>query len=718
MVAPRRWFTLHAARIFTVAGWLATGSAVAASLPAQRPPPQAPVEFAVEQRVRDRWLHGRQQPRFTRFAPSRTWLLGDSMRTGAGGERRLYFTLARTFEGRDSAFIEIDRDGRVVQLSASLRPPPRGMAVLPGDSARFARFRLFEAGRLTLPETRLWDLTPSFRATNGARGSQWTDTLERVATREGYRQAVRGVRVNTLLGDTTVGERRLWIVRDSALIRYEEQWLEEERTLGTNVTVTRVANGITRGRHLYDPERGLFRTRSDTTVLAGETVLQYPDSYSGVRTIRTSARYERYRDWDVYDQAGYTARQTALRAAADRGRGGMVMAPTTSLERRLDSGDSAARDSVLAAWRRSDDPEQRDGLFRLLQLWTARDRIFQARLDSLRIASGDTAYLQTWLSRRAYSPGQPTTVSEMRSMLRLMEDPSLAFGFNQSRDWLYENLRQALTQAPPTVSPEPAWPCVPEACRLLADQWRSAREPRLRELGLVALVTLEPARWADTVLARGAAGSTFLEPAVMLVRGVGATWPAASKAAMASPNASWQAWADWMNGPNATYAAARAAANASLGLPAPRPEPRVRFEESHATAIRFFQAAIGRNVIAELRRGLETADSDSARLVFGTMLQGLGELRLSADDLIAHFKSGEPGRVALAQRSLTEMFWRDRRATPADSATTMTILDRLVSLVLEGGRAMAVDRWTAYAGSSGTGASCSAGTEVDLSPFG
>jgi hypothetical protein len=676
---------LRAARLYTMAGGLATGTAAAASLPAQRPPPQAPVEFAVELRVRDRWLHGRQQPRFTRFATSRTWLLGDSMRTATGGERRLYLTLGRFAEGRDSGFIEIGRDGRVAQLSASLRPPPRGMAVLPGDSARFARFRLFESNRLTLPETRLWDLTPSFRAANGPPGTQWTDTLERVATRDGHRQTLRGVRVSTLVSDTTVGDRRLWIVRDSALIRYEEQWPEEERTLGTDVTVTRAADGVIRGRHLYDPELALFRARSDTTLLAGEAVLQYPDSYPGGRTFRTPARYERYRDWDVYDQAGYTARQTALRTAADRGRGGMVMAPSTDLERRLASGDSVARDSVVSEWRRSDDPERREAVFRLLQQWAARDRMLRARFDSLRIASGDTAYLYSWLAQRAYSPGQPTTVPEIRSMLRFMADPALAFAFNQSRDWLYENLRQALTSSPPGVMPGPAWPCVPAACRLLADQWRSAREPRLRELGLVALVTLEPAGWADTVLARAAAGSRFLQPAAMLVRGVGATWPAASQAAIPAPNASWQAWADWMNAPNARYAEARAAANASLGLPAPSPEPRVRFEGSHATAIRFFQARTGRNVIAELRRGLETADSDSARLVFGTMLQGLGELRLSADELVAYFRSGEPGRIALARRSLTEMFWRDRRATPADSATALEILDRLASLVLEGG---------------------------------
>jgi hypothetical protein len=643
------------------------------------------VEFAVELRVRDRWLHERQQPRFTAFAMSRSWLLGDSLRAAPGDRRRLYLTIGRFAEGRDSGFIELDRDGRVARLSASVRPPSRSMALLPGDSARFARFRMFEGGRLTLPETRLWDLTPSF-ATGARPGTRWTDTLERVAEREGYRQTLRGVRVSTLLGDTTVGDRRLWIVRDSARVRYEERWLEEERTLGTDVTVTRTANGVIRGQYLYDPEQHLFRTRSDTTSLTGEAVLQYPNSYLGVRTLRTSARYERYRQWDVYDQAGYTARQTAIRTAAQRDQGGMVMAPNTNVERRLADGDTVVRDSVLAQWRQSDDPEHREGLFRTLQTWaTRRDRMFYVRLDSLRIASGDTAYLQSWLARRAYSPGQPTTVPEMRSMLGFMEDPSLAFAFNQSRDWLYENLRQALTSSPPAVMPERAWPCVPTACRLLADRWRSAREPRLRELGLVALVTLDPTGWSDTVLAHAAAGSRFLGPVVMLVRGVGATWPAAAQAPMPSPNASWQTWADWMNAPNASYAAARAAANTSLGLPAPRPEARVRFEESHAAAIRFYQARTGRNVVAELRHGLETADSDSARLVFGTMLQGLGELRLSADELVAHFRSGEPGRVALAQRSLIEMFWRDGRAILADSATALAILDRLASQVLEGG---------------------------------
>ena len=87
--------------------------------------------------------------------------------------------------------------------------------------SRFARVRLFSGGRLTLPESRLWDLVPTFPAAAVRPGVRWTDTLARAASRDGYRQTLRGVRVSTLLDDTTVGGRHLWVVRDSARVRYE-----------------------------------------------------------------------------------------------------------------------------------------------------------------------------------------------------------------------------------------------------------------------------------------------------------------------------------------------------------------------------------------------------------------------------------------------------------------------------------------------------------------
>jgi hypothetical protein len=245
------------------------------SLSAQAAPMPA-VELAVEVQVRDRWMHGRQRPRFTRFAQARGWLLVDSLRVGERGDRRAYLTTGRFGSGRDSAMIVFGADGRVARLEASLRPAGRIPYLLPGDSAGLARMRLFNQGRVALPESRLWDLVPTFRATLARAGAQWTDTLARDAEHEGFRQTMRGVRVSTIVGDTTVGGRRLWVVRDSARVRYEERLLEEERTLDTLVTITRTVEGAIRGRHLYDPELGLFRARDDTSLLSGVAVLRYP----------------------------------------------------------------------------------------------------------------------------------------------------------------------------------------------------------------------------------------------------------------------------------------------------------------------------------------------------------------------------------------------------------------------------------------------------------
>ncbi|MEJ7811924.1 MAG: hypothetical protein WKG32_16045 [Gemmatimonadaceae bacterium] len=657
-------------------------SLLPAALPAQAAAPAA--EYSVEIQVRDRWMHGRQQPRFTTFAQARSWLSMDSLRadSAAGaagaagaGQHVAYFTLGRFASGRDSGLIVFRRDGRVTALEASLQPRTRTVPYTQaGDSARDARRRLSSGGRVTLPASRLWELIPTFRPARLRAGARWADTLALATEQEGFRQSLRGTRVSTLVGDTTVGGQRLWVVRDSARVHYEERSVEEERTLDTLVSVERSADGVICGWHLYDPSLGLFRVRSDTTLLSGEAVLRYPDG----RAFRTPARYERFRQWDLYDAAAFAARQAGLQAERERVSGGMVIVPTTDIARRLAAGDSAARDSLLDAWRRSDDPDERARLFGLVSMWGARAPGIRARLDSMRVAAGDTAFLYAWLARRAYSPSERADVADMRQMIAFMEEPGWAFALNVSRDWLYENLRQGLLTWPPAVAADTGRRmCTPDACRLLAEQWPVAREPRLRELGLVTLVALDPARWSDTVLARARAGSRFLDPAVLLVRGVGATWPAAAKAELPPPAADWRAWMEWTSGTDP-----RVAATAAPPPPARPPEWRVRFEESHATAIRFYQARTGRDVIGELRRGFAQAESDSARLVYGTMLGGLGALRLSVEEIATYLRGGSPALVALGTRELARLF---RDPPPrADSATALLLLDRLIATLVEG----------------------------------
>lgn len=629
-------------------------------------------EYAMEQETRERWMHGRQLPRFTPFTSNRSWIFVDSLRDSAAG-RRIHLTLGRSAYGRDSALIVVDATGRITRLQVGLAPFARQGPGYPGDSTRWLAWRRgVREGGISLTETRVWDLAPTFPPSASRAGLRWADTLARVATIGSFRQSMRGTRISRMLGDTVVDGRLLWIVHDSASVQYEERYVERERTLDTTVQVSRSGAGTVRGVHLYDPQLRLFRWRADTTRLAGSAVLRYPDG----RSFRTPARYERVRRWGLYDVSRYAARLAVLRTERDFG--GMVIVPGNELERRLGAGDAATRDSVIRAWQRTADPDEAAGLFRLLTMWV-RDEPSRARIDSVRIASGDTAYHYDLLARRAFITGRPLVSADVRAMLRFMEDPSIAWGLDKSRDRLYENLVQALTTWPRAVPPSPygrSEMCTVDACRLLGAQWRTAREPRLRDVGLVALATLDPRQWADTVLALDGARHPLLHPAALLAKGVGATWPAASKAPLPAPNSDWHAWLEWMNGRDRRYDAVGHGGAASSAA------PEVRFEESHWTAIRFFEARTRRDVVEELRRGYDAAGSDSARLVFGTMLQHFGEVRLTEAQVAEAFLSGVPARIQLAREALLHGF-NSAASAPMNAAAAAPFIDRLLAVTVD-----------------------------------
>jgi len=666
--------------IFAAAGAFVLAPAqVHAQTPATRPPAvradiALPGEYAMEQETRARWMHGHQLPRFTPFTSDRLWIFVDSLRDSAVG-RRINLTLGRSTYGRDSALIVVGATGRITSLQVGLAPFSRRGAPYPGDSASWVTWQRGERDDgVSLAETRVWDFVPTVPRSAPRAGLRWTDTIAHVATTGPSRQSMRGTRTSRILGDTVVYGRRLWIVHDSASVQYEERFVEPERTLDATVQVSRIGVGTLRGVHLYDPQLRLFRWRADTTRLVGYAVLRYPDG----RSFRTPARYERLRRRRLYDASEYAARLAKLRTSPERDFGGMVIVAGNELQRRLAAGDVAARDSVVRAWQRTTDPDEAGGLFRLLSMWV-RDEQSSARIDSLRIASGDTAYLYDLLARRAYTTGRTLDSADVRAMLRFMEDPSIAWGLDLSRDWLYENLVQALTTWPRAVPTSPygrSPTCTIDACRLLGAQWRTAREPRLRDVGLVALVTLDPRQWADTVLALDGTRHPLLHSAALLARGVGATWPAASKAPLPPPNSDWRAWLEWMNGRDRRYDTVGQGTSAASATPA------VRFEESHWTAIRFYETRTGRDVVGELRRGYGAAGSDSARLVFGTMLQQFGEARLTESQVAEAFISGVPARIDLARQALLYGF-NSAAAARMDAATAAPFIDRLLAATVD-----------------------------------
>ena len=647
----------------------AAGACGSAGTPVAEQVPRAPYaieQYVLEQTTRDRWLNAPQRPELTPFSRvSAISYIGVAPAMAGTGERTIH-AVSRSPMRSDSASLTVRSDGRIVRHAASLAPLPAAAFMLPDDSARMMRRRLLVGGRLMLPLARTWEIVPRFHPRRLVAGERWMDTIALSTEYEGARQSITGVRSSVLLGDTVVDGDQMWIVRDSARIEYSERELEHERTLGTLVTIDRVAVGTMRGTYLYD--RGLFWARDDTTALDGEAVLQYPDG----RTFRTPTRYERTRRFMMFEPDAYAARQAAQRADAQRRSSGPVRSPANETERRLTLGDTTLRDSLMRAWNREPDPDQREQLFRLLSIWGSRSPSFSAELEAMRVAAGDSAFVLRQLAERAYPARPPIEIDEARRMIRVMADPGVPFAFGASRDALYENLVQTLVTWPPALAPASRRPCTPDACRLLGEQWRDAAEPRLRDVGLTALVTTDPVRWSDTVLARAAAGSAVLASAAALVNGVGATWPAAAKLPLPEPGAGWRQWLAWSSAQDPRYRSPPTVRGV---------ENELRFEESHATAIRFSQLRTGRDVIGELRRDLAAATDDSARLVFGAMLNGLGD-RPSVDQIAAQLRSGSPPQIALAVRTLPGLF---RAGAPrADSATTIAVLDRLIAASVDG----------------------------------
>lgn len=625
--------------------------------------------WSVEVETRQRWLHGREQPRFRPFAPERRWLVIDS--AGAGLRQGWAFELVLDVSGgRDArARVRASPSGGAADIDVRQTHQPRHRMVTVEDSVGTLRWSLANRGQgVRLPDSQVWELLPVLRPPHLERGARWTDTLALSAEHEGFRQSLHGPRVREVIGDTVVDGRRLWVVRDSASVRYSERWLDEERTLDTLVVVERTAHGVIRGRALFDPALAVARARWDTTTLSGEAVLRYPDG----RAFPTAARLERTRQWTLHDPAGREARLAALREAAMAERTGMVLLSTSELAKRLDEGDLALRDSLLAAWQRATDPGETTRLFGLLEMWGQRTEGFRERLRDLRVQAGDTAYAVR-AAIRAVSPRNPLSESDLDLLLPFMRDPGLPFAFGLYRDPLYENVRQGLLASPPALAADTAaWPCTPAACRRLAAQWDEADEPRLRDLGLIARLVMKPARWDDAVQARARAGSALMEPAVLLIRGVGATWRAASKMPLPPPEADWRAWLEWMNGMDPAYRARH---------PDPPETTAVRFGEGHATALRFHAARTGRDLVTELQRKMAEAPGDTARLVYDAILLGIGVSQPDAEAVAERLVGGSEAERARAVREMHRLF---EAAVPADSAVAAALMDRLLAAVIEG----------------------------------
>ncbi|HEX8904572.1 MAG TPA: hypothetical protein VF771_07005, partial [Longimicrobiaceae bacterium] len=620
--------------------------------------------------VSDRWMHGRQRPEFTRHHAWSDRIRIDSALSGPAGRTLVAATPAHRGGLWTHGHAVHDAAGRPLRFDAAL-PPDSGRDRMGVDSITVLDWDVMvddEPGTLRLPAARLWEVVPTWAPEAPRPRASWTDSLDFSTSLGDFRQSLAGRRVSTIEKDTVVGGRRLWIVRDSARVRYAERWLRFERTLGAPVAVERSAGGVIRGRHLFDPTLRLFRARDDSTVLAGEAVLRYPDG----RAFRTPARYERTRHWTLYDAKALALRDSIRRREEDAAHGGMLIFPREGVETRLARGDARLEDSLVAAWHRSRDPDERARVMDLLDQWGDEpDRGYPRRLRELALQAGDTAWALLDIRGDFYTTlDRRPDVWELERVLPLMDDPAISFAMGIDLDPFYENLRQGLLWHPPALDPESSWSCTRAACELLAAQRTRAREPRLRALGLITSLVLDPPRWADTVLAEARGNPAFFQGPVQLIRGVAAAGRASSRAPLPPPEAGWRAWLEWMEGRDPTYVPY---------FPSDRGW-HVVFGDNHLRAMRFADALTGRGVAGEIRAKLAAATEDSARLVYSAILAGLGERMHTPEELAARLRSPNATEREAALREVPGLF---DTAAPADSAAAAELMDRLLAVLVE-----------------------------------
>ncbi|MFL5614803.1 MAG: hypothetical protein ACJ796_14165 [Gemmatimonadaceae bacterium] len=659
--------------------------ASAASPAAAQVAGQSPQFRAIEVHVHERRLDGRQNPRFTPYSDADRWLIVDSVHAGgAAGMRMVFSTIDEHSDSR--ATVVLAPNGRVVRVTVSSPEQRDTFPLLTGSRIGDARLDLIDpwTDRLTLPATYAWDLTFTFRPARLRMGARWVDSIALTADSAGEHQGVAGVRVSVIVGDTTISGEHLWIVRDSAAIRVDERELTDDVSSGADIAFTRATNGVVIGRMIFDPRRGLLRMRDDTTRLTGIAELRYPDG----RVFRKPARDEIERHLVSYTARGYKARQDSIEREETRHRsGGVVIVATDSGDARVARGDTATRDSLVRAWLATSDPNEWTDIYDRLHLWAGQDTAFIQRLDRLREEQGDSAYMLRGLAAGPYNDSStaPIDTATMRDLIRVMQDPGLPFAFGVDPAGFYDDVVRGLTARPPAaIADSSHWACTRAACQMLANQWRTATEPRLRQLGLVTHFVLDPRTWTDTLLARARADSALFRGALALARGVAATWPSATHASIPPPDADFHAWLDWMNGENAASRRWRARAK----IPQTMASSPLRFDEGHATALRFTIARTGRDLVGELRRKLVAARSDSATLVYEYMLVGLGELHPSPDRVAAHFRSSSAARRTLGARELKSLF--TGHVSPADSALATLLQDQLIATALGRGK-----RWRA-----------------------
>ncbi len=631
---------------------IAVGSSLAPMRASAQVWPSPSPGDALEVVTTERWRFERESPVFKRYQDRRVFIHLDSL------SRRDGETVVRVSFGspnrQDGATLVLGPDGRPTTSIGRMRPirPRAGW-----DSTRALQGRLVRLGtpEVRLPEAVAWDMLPPV---GPAATGTWTDTISLASEREGFSVDWRLERRVTVLGDTVVGDARLRRVDEVARVVYANRHTKRERTLAADADVSIDLEGELRAHSLVDPTTGWVVERADSMLLAGTRTLRLPDG----RAFDAPVEWDRSRSFVRRDSAATRLRREALDEERSRTSRGAYSPPSTRLEQRVALRDRSAIDSLLYVATGDGPADERRDAYGVLRRHADLDGV----VDDLSLLVGDSTDFYRALQRSFWADG-PASRGELEAALPLMENPALAHRWGLAEEPFYENLEGPLVvwRAPWLSADTTRWACAPAACELLARQWTQATEPRLRELGLLARLGLEPLAWADTVLATA---SPFLSRARGLIRG-DATWTAeGDPIPMPASGAGPQAWRAWFN---------------------PGPDRRDRsgrlmlrgWSAEHAVAVRWVEMRTGRDILGEVQAAASGAATESETVALGRMVAGLAGMPTDLERIERDLRTGGEGERILAREALMQLF---RDAPEASAADAAPLIDRLLSVVIDG----------------------------------
>jgi hypothetical protein len=636
----------------------------------------------MEVRADDRWLHSGQQHLFTPFRETRQFVRLSPMSLAPNGELTLRAVVERlTFV--DWVDFTVDAQNRFISAEPRIRDLPNMPGrPTPGPAGPVeTHFDRLPQRWFVMPQARVWTIVPVVRTAQLRIGGRWTDTLSFAASDSGYSQTLSGVRTSVVVGDTTVLGTHMWIVADSLTGTATERFLEDELSVDASVTIEQSVSGFVRGRYIYDPTIRLARQRRDTTAMTGTATLRYADG----RSFPTPVRFDRRTEYTLHAPSAYSARIAELGQNPEVSTDRVANSATGGLGARLAGGDQRLADSLVAAWERSKNPIERQRLRNANGPGNDRGGApIWARIDSLARQAGDSILIRAELMSR---PAQWDVALVRDVLIPSMAEPGGAFARGYPRDTFYRTVLRLMLDKPPAITLDTAsWGLQPEIFDYLAEQGRAASDPRLRDLGVVSLFVRDPRRYADSVRARTRAGSVITADAALLADGVGNAQPWHERTEPPQSGASWREWYRWM-GPVPPGMVNR--------IPPPRTPLLSRlvvrdrlmpFSDFHARAVRISQLVSGRPLIAELQRNVSAAADDSARLVYSTILQGLGELPVDAGAIAERFRTGSATDFSLARNAVRDLFANVSRTTSVaesgvDSATRVLVIGMFMSTI-------------------------------------